>query len=851
MKLPSFAYRFSLWLAWLLVLAATVLYGGTTGRLEGTVRDQANREPLIGATVMILETRQGAVSDSQGRFVIHNLRAGVYQVRVTLLGYRTVVYKQVTILPDLRSKLEAMLSSAPIEMQGIEVTAERPLIQTDVTGTAWDKTAAQLEMMPIEKFQSVIGLQPGVTSEGHVRGGKTREVVYLVDGLPVQDLISGGLAMELPKSAISQLSVKTGGFEAEYGNALSGIVNVITRSGSDRPHLRLQLEKDDLFGGTQVSKTNELELTADGPLVKGKSSFFLANTLYLTDSRWWQDLQYFFKSPIQKELFGLAKIDQLFSGDKRLSAQILYSLNRRHEYEFSWRYNLNGLPAQRNDSYRAALFWTHTLNSRLFYSLNLCQSYLRTRIGEGSAESISGDPYQYDFYLLYVISGDRIWWADMQQHSTTVKAEITQQWQTAHLFKAGAEFKGYNINSSIRKVEPQLSYFGKPLIDEEMLNFSTRYHYYPYGGSVFIQDKYESPRSRSVISVGVRFDFLDPRAQRPAIELIPTGTDEYREEIKAFVPAKMKYQISPRLGFAFPFTEKSFFFINWGRYLQFPLFEHLYSGLDNVQMERGVKVLRGNPELLAEKTTALEISARYNLAENLVASALYFHKETTDQIDSKTFVSANSRIAGDYGFAEYVNNPYAVAQGFEFVLSREKGDWVTGSVSYTLMDAKGLSESENQGLNRAQWGFPVANSPYYLSWDQRHSLKADLLFTLPWSFRLNAVWQYHSGRPYTYYPSRDGFTPLDPNVLFLPNNRRMPKYQLTDIRLARQWNFGAVTNSKNSSRYKLELYLKVRNLFNDRNVRWIDATGRIGGELGDPSAFEIGRRTFAGLRAEL
>src|SRR5690606_38485435 len=98
----------------------------------------------------------GTVSDGRGAFVIHNLRAGTYQVRVSLLGYQTLVFREVVVLPDLRSRLAMRLKSMPIEMQGVEVTAERPLIQTDVTGTVWEKSAAQLETLPIEKFHNVI-----------------------------------------------------------------------------------------------------------------------------------------------------------------------------------------------------------------------------------------------------------------------------------------------------------------------------------------------------------------------------------------------------------------------------------------------------------------------------------------------------------------------------------------------------------------------------------------------------------------------------------------------------------------------------------------------------------------------
>lgn len=831
-----------------LLASPGMLQAGTTGRLEGNVHDSRTGEPLAGATILILETRQGAVSDLEGRFVIHNLRAGTYQVRISLLSYQTLLYREVTILPDLRSRLSVHLTAAPIEMGSLAVIAERPLIQTDITGTAYEKSQTQLQELPIGKFQEIVGLQPGATSDGHIRGGRSHEVLYLVDGLPVQDAVSGGLGMELPKSAISQVSIKTGGFDAEYGQALSGIVHAITRSGGDRPELQLRLARDNLFGGTQVSKYSEIELTAGGPLAARKASFFTAHTLSLSGTRWWQDLQYFFDLPAQKELYGIGKVDWFASGDTRLTAQLLYALKRNRDYAFSWRYNLDGLPLRRNENLRAALSWTHTLNPATFYTLSLSQGWLRTRIGEGPADSLRGDPYQYDFYLLYVIRGDRNWWADSRQNTTIAKAELTSQWRRAHLFKAGIEFRQYAIHSTLLKMEPRLSYFGKPLLDAEMLNFSSRFRYYPRAGALFIQDKYESAATRSVISAGLRLDFLDPRARRPAVELIPAGQNEFQEEIKGYVPAKTSWQISPRIGFAFPLTDRSFFFINWGRYLQFPLFEQLYAGLDNVTFARGVKVLRGNPELLAEKSSALEISSRVNLHENWVASALYFQKETTDQIDTKTFVSANSRIAGDYGFAEYVNNPYAVAHGLEFSLSREKGAWITGQFSYTWMEARGLSETEAQGLSYAQWGFSVAQTPYYLGWDQRHTVKADLRFALPLRLVVDLLWQYHTGRPYTYYPSPDGFAPADSGRTFVPNNRRLPAWQMTDLRVGRTF---FLSSAGKTIRPALELYIDIRNLFNARNLLWMDASGRAGGELGDPGAWEIGRRTLAGFRATL
>ncbi|MFH1569042.1 MAG: TonB-dependent receptor [Gemmatimonadota bacterium] len=815
---------------------------GTAGSLEGYITDGDTGQPLPGANVLLPETRQGAATDERGFYKIHNVRAGPYRAQVSLIGYRTVTSSAILILPDRRSEWSTQLEASPIEMRAIEVVPDDPLIQTDITGTAYQIDATGLANLPVTTFQEVLSLQPATTVEGNVRGGKARETIYLVDGLPVQDVIEGGPGTELPLSAVSQMTVQTGGFDAEYGDALSGVINVITRSGGDDHRLHLRAAGDDLFGGTEVSKRRELELAASGPVRKPSLSYFTANQLVLTDTQWWQDLQHFFDSPVSHELNGLAKVDYLASPSGRLTGELLYSLRSWRDYEFSWRYNLDGLAPRQRDSYRAALLWTHTLSSHAYYSLSLSHFALHSRIGDGGVGEMDLTPYDYDFYLLYVTSGSRSWWADHRQRAYTLKADFTDQLHPDHVLKVGLEAKQYDIDAGIVRLEPQTTYFGKPLVHQPLLNYSTRYRYLPRSGSAYLQDRIEGG-DRSVISFGVRLDFLDPRARRPAVELVPTAPGQYSEEVTGSVPASVKYHLSPRLGCSFPLAERSFFFVNYGHYVQYPLFEYLYSGLDNVALRGGVNVLRGNPDLLAERTRAWEISVRQELSGGILVAAAYFHKETRDQIDSKTFVPTNSRIAGDYGFSEYVNYASATASGFEFTVSRPQGRWVQGSLSYALTRAEGLSDHEDQGLNLAQWGFPVASVPFPLSWDQRHTVKADLGVELPLGVSGEVLWHYHTGRPYTYFPSADGFTPEDPGRPFQPNNRRMSSYRMLSLKLSR--------GIRVRSWGELTAYVDCRNALDEMNVRWVDASGRPGGELSDPSAYYTPRRTMVGVRAEL
>jgi outer membrane receptor protein involved in Fe transport len=255
-------------------------------------------------------------------------------------------------------------------------------------------------------------------------------------------------------------------------------------------------------------------------------------------------------------------------------------------------------------------------------------------------------------------------------------------------------------------------------------------------------------------------------------------------------------------------------------------------------------VLTGNPDLEPERTVSWELGFKHGISENIVGSITYFKKTFKNQIDSKTLIPFDSKSAGDYGFASYVNNAEADATGLEFVLSRERDERLSGSISYSYMVTEGVSEVADQTINYAQWGFPLAARPYPLSWDQRHTVKMDAEIKLPFEIQSNLIVLYNSPRPYTYFPTRDGFTPLNPSKSFIPNNRRMKDVVFVNLKLSRQFVLG------DASHYLLSVYADARNSFNTENVRWMDSSGRIGGELEDPGAYYDPRRVRVGARLE-
>jgi hypothetical protein len=118
---------------------------------------------------------------------------------------------------------------------------------------------------------------------------------------------------------------------------------------------------------------------------------------------------------------------------------------------------------------------------------------------------------------------------------------------------------------------------------------------------------------------------------------------------------------------------------------------------------------------------------------------------------------------------------------------------------------------------------------------------------LPWDMQLSTTWEFHTGRPYTFYPSSDGFTPLDPTLEFEPNNARLDEYNLLNVKLSKGLRIGDEARPW----MRLNVYLDGRNILNRRNGLWVDSSGRVGGELGDLSALDPGRRVRLGVRAEI
>jgi len=217
---------------------AHFLFGGITGKLAGLVKDQNTNTPLIGCNIMIDGTSLGTASDQNGEFFILNIGPGTYSVQFQMIGYSKYIQSGVTISVDKTTRINALLKPSVIEGETITVQAERKLIQFDVTQSESIVTSDEIDEMAVTEVSDVLRLQAGITEDAagglHMRGGRTSEVSYMVDGIPVSDNYDGGISVKIENDNIQELQVISGTFNAEYGKALTGVVNMITKDGGDR-----------------------------------------------------------------------------------------------------------------------------------------------------------------------------------------------------------------------------------------------------------------------------------------------------------------------------------------------------------------------------------------------------------------------------------------------------------------------------------------------------------------------------------------------------------------------------------------------------------------------------------------
>lgn len=256
-------------------------YASTVGTIRGTVTDSEDGNPIPGVNVILSGTNMGAATSTDGSYMIMNVSVGTYTLTASMMGYKTFKVEKLQVLRDQTTWLNFKLESSVLSGEEVVITAERPMVEQDVTGKKVSVDREDITTLPLRDLTELFTLQsgiievksaalgiPGFEDRGieqiHVRGGRANETGFMVDGMYIENPIYGGKGKgtRLNQYAVQEVDFQTGFFNAEYGDAMSGLVNTVTRSGGEQYSGVFRYETSAL--GTQPDRLRNFRKVAGG-----------------------------------------------------------------------------------------------------------------------------------------------------------------------------------------------------------------------------------------------------------------------------------------------------------------------------------------------------------------------------------------------------------------------------------------------------------------------------------------------------------------------------------------------------------------------------------------------------------
>lgn len=887
----------------MLSLAVCLAIGGTTGKIAGTVKDSKTGEAIIGANIIIEGTTFGAAANIDGYYVILNIPPGKYNVIASAVGYTREVFTGVSVSIDLTTTMDIGMSSTVISLgEGITVVAKQAVVQKDLTSSQSRVNAAQIETIPAREVNDVLSMQAGVTvgdnGQIHIRGGRSNEVGYWVNGISVSDAYDGSQAVQVDNSAIQELQVVSGTFNAEYGQAMSGIVNIVTKDGDQTFRGGLSaysgsyVTSDPMYFGISSKvaplSIKNLEANLSGPVIPGVSqiTFYASGRYYKTDGWLYGDRTFnpdgsaaagtdtlrdangnmldIIKpnNPVpmngRERFSGQAKLAFQFTPLMKLSLSGVGSQQTYHDYNHAYRLNPDGDVTKHDDGFDGSVLWTHTLGEASFYTLNF--SYFKRQF----KEYLYSDPFDSRYNLdptafntgLYEFlhAGTNLHHFDRFTETEDVKFDYTSQISELHQIKLGVEGKLDKLYLQDYSVTPladttvingvqQLGYTATipPVASPLYQEYSVK----PIELSGYIQDKLEY--KSMIVNIGIRYDYFDSKGEYPADPQDPNvylpqkpqnqGLTLQQRLATWYKQATAKHSISPRFGISYPITDRGVLHFSYGHFLQVPSFQYLYQNPGfKVDAVNPLQGVYGNPDLKPQITVMYEFGLQQQMTEDLSFDITGFYKDTRDWVGtSPAFpVRDSSGLTATTYYTMFVNKDYSNARGVTVTIDKRLNDYWSFNLSYTYQTVDGL----NSNPDEAQGALLAHNQPAQilvpLDWDQRHTLNATLGFGES-DWGLSLLARFGSGLPYSPVVNQADPRGADVALAVQKNSRRRPDSFNIDLRAFKDVDFGPL---------KCSVFLRVFNLLDTRNEVFV--YGQTGRATATPDQLGVGGG-FAGI----
>ncbi|MFH2055965.1 MAG: TonB-dependent receptor, partial [bacterium] len=708
------------------------------GKLQGKITNLDNGEPVPGAVVKINELAMGATSNEGGTYSVFGIKPGRYTVEAIIIGFKQVKNYAVEIYPGETTTLDFELEETILPL-GTEVVVygEKPLMDPTKPAAIRSIEPRELERGPVRDLTDILKELPGVVEideELHIRGGRTYETRFLVDGVPIEDpLIRKGFGHSLNANTVRELNLYSGGADAEFSGATSGVVEIITREGREDYAGSIVYKNDHPFGNSGFN-SDLLELTFSGPepltskLVKsaglpGETYFFWSGNFLLTDTYLpysrnlysstlsgtslapRADNHYSTLFKLSWKLTPLVKLAFSYSAAATINQDrsILETRLRTIDFSYGYPYEYEGILDNYNTftqksnqetlslDYRLSLEKRITLTAARFFTTlhSDVQGKHWTEYDEPLDEEPDIFEISEDSSYYTIERGDGFWdsgdgdsWYDHYIENYTLKGTYETQAEQNYNVKAGLETELQTI---------QVLDIFKPWLGES--GFGLNYDAYkasPATFGAFVQNNLNL--QGMVFDFGVRYDLWFPGlyaenalANDSLSPISETLRNQFQNETTEIFGRRARTILSPRFGISNLLTRNLTLFGSYSRFARKPPPQYLYAKL--YAPSQATYQLFGNPALDFEKVTNIEVGMKYLPNEKTAIGISGYIKYIQDYI-AATVVAPDPRFPDETYFL-YLNLDYATSQGVEIEYIHKASDVVQLSANAAFSKAKG------------------------------------------------------------------------------------------------------------------------------------------------------------------
>jgi len=815
----------------------------SNGKITGKVAEKETGSPAIGVNVVLIDTYLGSATDENGRFTILNIPPGTYSIRVDAIGFATITMKDVRVTTAQTTELSFTLEEAVIEGQEVTVIAERPLVQKDLTASQRVTTAKEIEDMPVESFLGVLTTHAGVSQSAggalHVRGGRSNEVGYYIDGVSVSNpFYTNSLAVNVSNKALEEMKLVSGAFNAEYGNAMSGVVNVTIKDGGKNYDGSLSYYTGDYSSSAHdifpniddqdFSANSTFDGFISGPVLpflgdkltfnvslrRSESEGYLygirehnpSDYAYFPPSGDWYiqntgDSSYVPMNPSQSTN-ALSKITWRVSPTMKISTQSILSKAQSKSYSHAYKYNPDGVGTSFSANNNHSIKINHSLSPKSFYEANIFisdtdyKNYLYEDTTDSryvSTDYINTEPTSATF----LFGGTQMGHTYRVSNSVGGKFDFTIQMNDRHELKTGFSFRRDNLEERNFSILYNYNFRQPTVLPENESPYHVYYKKEALQYSAYIQDKMEY--SSMIMNLGIRYDVFVPNDSSITDLVYPeAGKND----------AGVKTMISPRVGVSLPITDKGIFHFSYGHFYQMPTLRNLYR---ESYFGAGLAPTVGYPDLKPEKTVLYEFGFQQQFGNLIGMDINLFYKDIRELLALQS-IRYDSPQYGPSNYAIYLNKDYGSSRGLTLSVSK-RYDPVSKTriwLDYTYQKSEGNSVKSAAFYFSTLSGIEEEKLIVPLSWDQSHLLNTTIIIGNPGGTTLGLIGKISTGWPYT---------PSIPTANYVPepNSGRKPIQRNMDLKIERRVSIGS---------RKVSLFARVYNLFDIRNARYVfDDTG--------------------------